>query len=80
MDHAEVNAITPTMVKRRGMTPRYIVEHYEEVEKRRQEMNMQEAIDREILNDVIRKNNEKFARVELGDYLHSSSERCESTA
>ena len=62
MDHADVNTITPAMIKRRGMIARYIVEHYEELDKRRQEMNMQEVIDREILNDIIRKNNEKFAR------------------
>ena len=62
MDHAEVNTITPSMIKRRGMIARYIVDHYEELEKRRPEMNMQEVIDREILNDIIRKNNSKFAR------------------
>ena len=62
MDHADVNTITPSMIKRRGMIARYIVDHYEELNKRREEMNMQEMIDREILNDIIRKNNEKFAR------------------
>ena len=62
MDHAEVNTITPAMIKRRGMIARYIVDHYEELNKRREEMNMQEMIDREILNDIVRKNNEKFAR------------------
>ena len=62
MDHADVNTITPSMIKRRGMIARYIVDHYEELEKRRPEMNMQEVIDREILNDIIRKNNSKFAR------------------
>lgn len=62
MDHADVNTITPSMIERRGMIERYIVEHYEKHNKRREEMNMQEMIDREILNDVIRKNNEKFAR------------------
>lgn len=62
MDHADVNSITSSMIKRRGMIARYIVEHYEEYNKRREEMNMQEMIDREILNDIIRKNNEKFAR------------------
>lgn len=27
MDHADVNTITPSMIKRRGMIARYIVEH-----------------------------------------------------
>ena len=62
MDHAEVNTITPSMIKRRGMIARYIVDHYEELDKRRQEMNMQEIIDREILNNIISKNNKKFGR------------------
>ena len=62
MEHAEVNTITPAMIKRRGKIARYIVDHYEELDKRRQEMDMQEMIDREILNDIISKNNNKFAR------------------
>lgn len=31
MDHAEVNTITPSMIKRRGMIARYIVDHYAEM-------------------------------------------------
>jgi hypothetical protein len=27
MDHADVNTITPAMIKKRGMIARYIVEH-----------------------------------------------------
>ena len=27
MDHAEVNTITPAMIKKRGMIARYIVDH-----------------------------------------------------
>ena len=31
MDHADVNTITPSMIKRRGMIARYIVDHYQEL-------------------------------------------------
>ena len=31
MDHADVNTITPSMIKRRGMIARYIVDHYQEM-------------------------------------------------
>lgn len=62
MDHAEVNTITPSMIKRRGMIAHYIVDHYEEYNKRKEEMNMQEMIDREIINNIISKNNKKFSR------------------
>lgn len=31
MDHADVNTITPSMIKRRGMIARYIVDHYAEM-------------------------------------------------
>ena len=37
MDHADVNTITPSMIKRRGMIARYIVDHYQEMSSRDQE-------------------------------------------
>lgn len=37
MDHADVNTITPSMIKRRGMIARYIVDHYAEMSSRDQE-------------------------------------------
>lgn len=36
MDHADVNTITPCMIKRRGMIARYIVDHYGEMSSKKE--------------------------------------------